>query len=119
MENKPRSSAKRIMTYIAFLVIFAVFTVQPPLASSGISRPKEGSLSFKMIPVEDQYKILGVLEHKMGGKKLSVQAREKIWALNEKQTRLIITLCDRIEENDHAAGAEFAYLLITALILLS
>ena len=119
MGNKPRSSAKRIMTGIAFLVIFAVFTVQPPLASSGISRPKEGSLSFKMIPVEDQYKILGVLEHKMGGKKLSVQAREKIWALNEKQTRLIISLCDRIEENDHAAGAEFAYLLITALILLS
>jgi hypothetical protein len=119
MENKPRGSAKRIIAGIAFLVILAVFTVQPPFAASGISGPKEGSLSYKMNPVEAQYKILGVLENKMEGKKLSVQAREKIWALNERQIRLIISLCDRIEENDHAAGAEFAYLLITALILLS
>lgn len=119
MEKKPRSFAKRIMTGIAFLIIFAIFTVQPPLAESGISGPKEVSLSHKMIREIDQYKIIGVLENKMGGKKLSLKAKEKILALNEGQTRLIISLCDRIEENDHAAGAEFAYLLITALILLS
>jgi hypothetical protein len=119
MGKKPRNFAKRTMTGITFLVIFAVFTVQPPLAASGISGPKEVSLSYKMIREEDQYKILEVLENKMGGKKLSVKAKEKILALNEGQTRLIISLCDRIEENDHAAGAEIAYLLITALILLS
>jgi hypothetical protein len=119
MEKKPRILAKRIMTGIVFLAIFAIFTVQPPLAEGGISRPKEVPLSHKMIREEDQYRILGVLENKMGGKKLSVKAKEKISALSEGQTRLIISLCDRIEENDHAAGAEFAYLLVIALILLS
>jgi len=119
MEKKPRSFAKRIMIGIVFLAIFAIFTVQPPLAESGISTPKEVSPSYKMIREEDQYRILGVLENKMGAKKLSVKAKEKILALDERQTRLIISLYNRIEENDHAAGAEFAYLLIIALILFS
>ncbi len=119
MEKKARNFTKRIMISIISLAIFAIFTVQPPLAESGISRPKEVPLSYKMIREEDQYRILGVLENKMGGKKLSMKAKEKILALNEGQTRLIISLCNRIEENDHAAGAEFAYLLVIALILLS
>ncbi len=119
MEKKARSCAKIIMIGIVSLAIFAIFTVQPPSAESGISRPKEVPLSYKMIREEDQYRILGVLENKMEGKKLSVKAKEKILALNEGQTRLIISLCNRIEGNDHAAGAEFAYLLVIALILLS
>ena len=104
---------------IAFLTIFSVFIVQPPLAASRISQPQGISLSYKTEREEDQHKILGVLENKMGGKKLSARAKEKILTLNEGQTRLITSLCDRIAENGHAAGAEIAYFLITALILLS
>jgi hypothetical protein len=119
MEKNPRNYARGIMFGIAFLMVIAVFTMKPPLAGSGISQPQNTSLSSKWNREESQYKIIGVLENKMGGKKLSERAKEKLFSLNEGHTRLIISLCDRIAENEQAAGADIAYFLITALILLS
>lgn len=119
MEKKPRKYAERTMICIAFLMMFAVFTAKPVLAAVGISEPKGINPSYNMDRAEDPYKILAVLESKNGGKKLSEKARDKIFALNEAQTRLITCLCDRIAENGQVAGGDIAYLLIMALIILS
>ncbi|MBP1713583.1 MAG: hypothetical protein H6Q42_1786, partial [Deltaproteobacteria bacterium] len=67
----------------------------------------------------DLHRILEVLERKMGGKKLSLKAREKLFTLSGDQTRLVTSLCDRISEDKRSAGANIAYLLAIALILLS
>jgi hypothetical protein len=55
----------------------------------------------------------------MGGKKLSPKAREKLFTLSGYQTRLVTSLCDRISDDKRSAGANIAYLLAIALILLS
>jgi hypothetical protein len=40
-------------------------------------------------------------------------------AMNDEEIRLLTSLCDRLSETDDTAGADFALLLATALIILS
>jgi len=119
MGRKPRKSARRIMIWVAFLMIFAFFAVHPGMAATGRLEPKRVHLSPQVDRAEDLEKILEVLERKMGGKKLSKKAKDKLFTLNEDKARLIISLCDRITDDGRTVGAEIAYLLITALIVLS
>jgi len=42
-----------------------------------------------------------------------------LFTLTQGQTRLIISLCERISDGGRSAGADIAYLLVIALILLS
>ncbi|MBI5603739.1 MAG: hypothetical protein HY879_10310 [Deltaproteobacteria bacterium] len=67
---------------------------------------------------KDQIKILSFLERKIGDQQLMEKAREKLLSLDEKQTRLIVSLSERISE-DRTARADVAYLIIAALIALS
>ncbi|MCG6538104.1 MAG: hypothetical protein L7F78_26160 [Syntrophales bacterium LBB04] len=50
---------------------------------------------------------------------MSPKARDKLFTLSKDQSRLIISLCERISGDGRSAGADIAYLLVIALILLS
>ncbi len=107
------------MIRVAFLMIVTFLPVNPTLAATGMLEPKRAQLSPQLDRSEERHKILEVLEKKMGGKKLSKKAEDKLFTMNEDKARLIISLCDRITDEDRTVGAEIAYLLITALIVLS
>lgn len=64
-------------------------------------------------------KILSALENKMEGPELREKIKNKLSILEDKQILLIASLSERIEGENHTAGAEIALLLITALIVFS
>jgi len=119
MKREPRKFVFRTMIGLALLTAFTFLMGNPTLAAIGIIDPQKTTILHKAYQTEDPYKILEVLEKKMGGKKMSEKAREKLFTLTQGQTRLIISLCERISDGGRSAGADIAYLLVIALILLS
>jgi hypothetical protein len=67
----------------------------------------------------DLNKIIGVLESRIKNHHLPEKAKNKLAAMNDEETRLLTSLCDRMSETADTAGADFALLLATALIVLS
>jgi hypothetical protein len=63
--------------------------------------------------------ILKVLENKLDQQKLPPKTLEKLLSLSAEQIGLIASLAERIADNSQAVGAEAAFLLITALLVLS
>ncbi len=64
-------------------------------------------------------KILSVLAIRSSGGKVLGKAAEKLSAMNDRDLRLISSLCDRISADGGTAGADIAFSLITAMIVLS
>lgn len=64
-------------------------------------------------------KILSFLEIKISDQKLLEKAKDKLITLNERQTKLIASLSDRVANQGNTTGADIAFLLMMALIVLS
>ncbi len=107
------------MIGLALLTAFIFLPGNPALAAIGVTDPPPKATSTQNYQTDDPYRILEVLEKKMGGEKMSRKAREKLFNLPQDQTRLIVSLCKRISDEERSAGADIAYLLVIALILLS
>lgn len=71
------------------------------------------------IGLDTKSKILSVLEIRNFDRKIIDKAAEKLSAMNNRDIQLISSLCDRISADDGAAGADIAFSLITAMIVLS
>jgi hypothetical protein len=67
----------------------------------------------------DVLKVLSVIEHRAHDGKVLDRMREKVGALNDRQLRLAASLCERIALDDHSAGANIAFSIVTAMIVLS
>ncbi len=67
----------------------------------------------------DTVKILSVLAIRSLGGKVLGKAAEKLSVMNDRDLRLISSLCDRISADRGTAGADIAFSLITAMIVLS
>jgi hypothetical protein len=63
--------------------------------------------------------ILSVLENRSSDRKILDKAAEKLSAMNKRDLQLISSLCDRITVDGGTAGADIAFSLITAMIILS
>jgi hypothetical protein len=63
--------------------------------------------------------ILSVLEDKVGNKEVAEKLRDKVFALSDKQTRLIASLARLTANGDQAAGAEIVFFVMTILIIVS
>jgi hypothetical protein len=68
---------------------------------------------------KDTVKILSVLAIRSSDGKVLGKAAEKLSAMNDRDLRLISSLCDRISADRGTAGADIAFSLITAMIVLS
>jgi hypothetical protein len=64
-------------------------------------------------------KILSVLEIRSCDRMIIDKAAEKLSAMNKRDIQLISSLCDRISADGGTAGADIAFSLITAMIVLS
>ena len=119
MKKEARNFAFRNIIGLVLLMAFTFLTGNPTLAAIGSFEPQKKAGYPKTYQGEDPDKIIEVLEKKMGGKKMSQKARNKLFTLSGDQSRLIISLCERISDDGRSAGADIAYLLAIALILLS
>jgi hypothetical protein len=68
---------------------------------------------------KDTVKILSVLAIRSSDGKVLGRAAEKLSAMNDRDLRLISSLCDRISADGGTAGADIAFSLMTAMIVLS
>ncbi len=64
-------------------------------------------------------KILAVLESKTRDGKVIEKAADKLRSVNKRELRLMASLCDRIAADNGTAGADIAFSLVSALIVLS
>ena len=110
---------KRTMLFPLFW-LFANLPCDSPSALAAISTPRphipHNRATNRQAALD---RILSVLEVKMGGLNVPAKVRDKLQTLSDGQIRLIASLSDRIDGEDRTAGADIAFLLITALIILS
>jgi hypothetical protein len=64
-------------------------------------------------------KVMSVAEHRTKDGKVLERMREKLSAMSDRDLRLAASLCERISRDDDSAGADFAFSIVTALIVLS
>ncbi len=119
--------AKCIQFFLSLLLAITLFVVvcEGPSSASVGTRPEkmhanlqEGELSQKSRD-RDLKRIIGVLECRIQDHRLAEKAKNKLAAMNNDEVRLVLSLCDRITETGNTAGADFALLLVTAMIVLS
>ena len=67
----------------------------------------------------EMLKILPVLEEKIEDKNLLEKSKEKILAMNSRELHLVAALCEKISDEGQTVSSDIAFLLVTALIVLS
>lgn len=84
-------------------------------ATASPKRPgiREPALNLEML------KILPVLEGKIDNRELLEKSKEKIYAMDSREVRLIAALCEKISDERQGFSSDIAFLLVTALIVLS
>jgi hypothetical protein len=105
---------------VLFLVVFEGLSMA---SLPGGADPKPLRVQdIRLLPVKrdrDLNKIIGALESRIKNHHLPKKAKNKLAAMNDEEIRILTSLCDRLSETVDTAGADFAFLLATALIVLS
>ena len=117
----------RIMTGSYFLrravfwpaVLVCTLSIASATASFGFQPAGVFSGGYAELRGTDTVKILSVLAIRSSDGKVLGKAAEKLSAMNDRDLRLISSLCDRIVADRGTAGADIAFSLITAMIVLS
>ena len=65
------------------------------------------------------HKIIPVLEDKIHNQKLLEKSKEKINGMGDREIRLVAALCEKISCEGESVSSDIAFLLVTALIVLS
>jgi hypothetical protein len=101
------------------LFILLVFFLKVPVAKGETHANAVETLHEAVSVKADAREILLVLEGKIGNHKALEKVKEKLGALDEKQTRLIANLCERVKTSGRTAGADISLLLVSVLVILS
>ena len=110
-----RSTQIIVMLLLSFLFIFMIGS---PSAKCEIKRSNAGD-DYTMHRETDVLKLLSVLESRIGDQKLLEEAKKKLFALRESQFLLVTSLSEQMTKQGNKPGDDLAFLLITALIILS
>ena len=117
MGKKTVVNARRIFAQIFFLfcALFLAF------GSSAHDAAEAQSQSIVRKPAlnVDMLKIIPVLEDKIENRKLLEKSKEKVFAMNRQELHLVAALCDKISDEGETVSSGIAFLLVTALIVLS
>ena len=101
-----------------FFLLCALFLVCGSPAHSAATAPGQSIVREPALKVE-MLKILPVLEEKIENKKLLDKSTEKILAMNSRELHLVASLCEKISDEGQTVSTDIAFLLVTALIVLS
>jgi hypothetical protein len=112
-----------LVPMLAILLCVVVFEELSMASLPGSADPRPLRVQNVRIPPakrdRDLNKIIGTLESRIKNHHLPEKAKNKLAAMNDEEIRLLKSLCDRLAETADTAGADFALLLATALIVLS
>lgn len=113
MGVKKETLRKAGLLWVLFLILSGpLFSETTGYAATGLNTvPNLDSEKY-------QSEILSLLGQRIDNQQIIHKAREKLQSLDEGQLRLIASLSERIMVN-RSAGADVAYLLLAALIILS
>lgn len=67
---------------------------------------------------EELAHVLSVVEHRTTDPKVLEKMRKKLPGLNDRELHLAALLCERISRDDSSAGANIAFSIVTAMIVL-
>jgi len=109
---------KKIMLFLLPLLLLSCF-IGPGTVFAAIGLGEGVKPAGAFSHGEEISLILRVLENKMDHQKLPPKTLEKLLRLSAEQIGLIASLAERIADNSQAVGAEAAFFLITALLVLS
>lgn len=113
MVIKKETLRKSGLLWVLFLILSGpLFSETTGYAATGLNSVP------KLVSEKYQSEILSLLEQRIDNPQIMDKAREKLQSLDEGQLRLIASLSERIMV-DRSAGADVAYLLLAALIILS
>jgi len=118
MRKNIRSFEGLTKNWLLFLA-FAVYIWSPSIAMSGPPNSDPDNSRYIIDREADMIKLISFLENKMGDQKLLEKAKDKLSKMSDRQFRLMVSLSDRTDNEWDTAGAEIAFLLITALIVFS
>jgi len=114
---------RRILPVIAslsLLVMVALAADVPPAAgASGTAAPLLLQAQQTRHHTADLQQVLSVIEQRTGEGKVREKMEEKLSLLGDRELHLAASLCERIAQDDHSAGASIAFSLVTAMIVLS
>ncbi len=109
---------KKAVFWLAALVY--ILSIASTTASFGYQPTGVFTSGYTEISGKDTVsKIVSVLAVRSPGGKALGKAAEKLSAMNKRDLRLISSLCDRISADGGTAGADIAFSLMTAMIVLS
>ncbi len=98
------------------LCIFAVGAASAAFAYGRKDAVKNGQVSTDVRSISN---IMVVLEKRNTGHRVLEKAEEKLRTLDDRKLRLMSSLCDHVSVSGDTAGADIAFSLITAMIVLS
>jgi hypothetical protein len=104
---------------ILFIMTIALAGVSPAAGLSGTAAPFLPRAGHEFDHRAELRKVLSVVEHRTKDGKVLERMREKLSAMSDRNLRLAASLCERIAHDDDSAGADFAFSIVTALIVLS
>jgi len=113
-----KRSSKKIVTEV-FSSLLLLLIWNPTIAIGEIKKAKAVIEEYATYRETDVMKILSVLEKKIGDQKSLERAKEKLFALRNSQFLMIASLSEQIAREGDKPGVDIAFLLITALIILS
>lgn len=110
-------TAKAVLVGIALVLSFALVATARP--QGDVEKSVIRGIRGHHAPSPEMLKVLLVLEARAEDGRLMEKAKQKLATLDEKDLRLMASLCDRIEARGNDAGADIAFLMTAMLVVLS
>jgi hypothetical protein len=101
------------------VIVLCIFSITSASALFGYQPAGSMGASAEITDGDRVSKILTILEFRSANRKVLEKAAGKMYAMSDKELRLISSLCDRISVKKDTAGADIAFSVITAMIVLS
>jgi hypothetical protein len=117
MRKKAVVSVRCISAQIFFLLCALLLAIGSP--AHGAKTAQRQSIVREPALNVEVHSILPVLEYKIGDRELLAKSKEKIFAMNSRELHLVAALCEKISEEGQTVSSDIAFLLVTALIVLS
>jgi len=117
MRKKAIVNVRCISAQIFFLLCALLLAIGSP--ARGAETAQRQSIIREPVLNVEMLKILPVLEDKIENRKLLEKSKEKIFNMKSRELHLVAALCEKISDEGQTVSTDIAFLLVTALIVLS
>ena len=115
--RKKMISALRYVIVLSFISLAHLYACPVPASGAPVAQtpPVLRGTAYKL----EISKILPVLTEKIHDRKLLEKSKEKIYSMDDGEVKLVAALCEKISDGGDSISSDIAFLLVTALIVLS